>query len=253
MTGTPKDAVAWHELECGAYREDLALWLALAERFGAPVLEVGAGTGRVALTLACAGHATTALDHDERLLAELERRADELACRSLLARELVEVVVADARAFRLRRLFTLIIVPMQTLQLLGGIDGRSAFLRCAAAHLAPGGSLAAAVATELEPFDVRDGAAAPEADVASYPDALYRSQPTAVRVDGDGFVLERRRELVRAGGRRRRSLEMIRIDRVDLAALRGEALGAGLRMGAAHRISATAEHVPTEVVLFNCS
>jgi hypothetical protein len=50
--------VVWHDLECGAYRADLPLWreLAARARFGSPILDVGAGTGRVALDLARAGH-----------------------------------------------------------------------------------------------------------------------------------------------------------------------------------------------------
>ena len=50
-----------------------------------------------------------------------------------------EPLVADAQAFDLERRFGLIIVPMQTLQLL---DDRGAFLRCARAALTPGGLLA---------------------------------------------------------------------------------------------------------------
>jgi hypothetical protein len=37
---------AWHDLECGAYAEDLPLWRMLAGTVGGPVLDVGAGTGR---------------------------------------------------------------------------------------------------------------------------------------------------------------------------------------------------------------
>ena len=67
----------WHDLECGGYGEDLALWRALAASAGDPVLEVGAGTGRVALTLARAGHRVTALDNDPELVSELTRRVAE--------------------------------------------------------------------------------------------------------------------------------------------------------------------------------
>ena len=53
--------VVWHELECGSYRADLPLWRELADQMAssegsARVLDVGAGTGRVALELARAGH-----------------------------------------------------------------------------------------------------------------------------------------------------------------------------------------------------
>ena len=47
----------WHEVECGGYRADIPLWLSLASRAvprpgSAPILDLGAGTGRVAVELA---------------------------------------------------------------------------------------------------------------------------------------------------------------------------------------------------------
>jgi len=53
-------AAIWHDIECGAYTADLPLWEELAA--GGAVLDVGAGTGRVALRLARAGCAMTAVD-----------------------------------------------------------------------------------------------------------------------------------------------------------------------------------------------
>ena len=41
--------VVWHDVECGGYDADLTLWQELAREAGGPVLDVGAGTGRVAL------------------------------------------------------------------------------------------------------------------------------------------------------------------------------------------------------------
>ena len=134
----------WHDLECGAYGEDLPLWRALAGEAGGAVLDVGAGTGRVTLDLAAGGVPVVALDADTALLQALEHRAAGLP---------VETVVADAREFALGRRFSLVLVPMQTLQLLGGPRGRAAFLRCALDHLEPGGLLAAALADALDCFD----------------------------------------------------------------------------------------------------
>jgi ubiquinone/menaquinone biosynthesis C-methylase UbiE len=45
-------AALWHDLECGDYRDDLPSWRSLAATAGGPVLDVGAGTGRVTLDLA---------------------------------------------------------------------------------------------------------------------------------------------------------------------------------------------------------
>ena len=66
-------AIIWHDVECGAYAADLPLWRELAATEAGPVLDVGAGAGRVALELARAGHDVTALDLDPELLAELRR------------------------------------------------------------------------------------------------------------------------------------------------------------------------------------
>ena len=63
--------VLWHDIECGGYDVDLPLWRELAEATGGPVLDIGAGTGRVSLDLAGHGYDVVALD----LEPELARRA----------------------------------------------------------------------------------------------------------------------------------------------------------------------------------
>ena len=91
----PEHAV-WHDVECSRYEADLPLWRELAREAPEGVLDVGAGTGRVALRLADAGHAVTALDLDPELLAVLEARAAE-------AGSAVTTVAADAADFTLAR------------------------------------------------------------------------------------------------------------------------------------------------------
>ena len=86
-------SVIWHDLECGRYTEDLELWRSVVRDYGDPVLDIGAGTGRVTLDLARHGHRLTALDRDPELLAELAHRAGDLD---------VETVLADAREFGLQ-------------------------------------------------------------------------------------------------------------------------------------------------------
>ncbi len=235
-------SVVWHDLECGGYREDLALWRSLAARHGEPVLDVGAGTGRIALDLARAGHEVTALDRDPDLLAELSRRASGLRLE-------LDTVLADARDFSLNRRFALIVVPMQTIQLLGGGEGRLAFLRCARGHLLPDGAIAVAIADTLEPFELEDGAMAPLPDICELDGVLYSSQPTAIREQPDGFVLERRRETVTVQGSRSAAIDLIHLDRLGPGELEAEAVRAGLRRGGRAEIAATEDYVGSEVVI----
>jgi SAM-dependent methyltransferase len=233
-------SVIWHDIECGGYVEDLPLWHGLASQHGDPVLDIGAGTGRVTLDLARHGHRVTALDRDQALLEELVRRADGLE---------VETVHADARSFELGRRFPLCIVPMQTIQLLGGHKGRTAFLSCAARHLAVGGVLAATISSPLEPYEVLDGAYAPLPDVRELDGVVYASQPVAVRVDGHGYVLERRREIVTAAGAHSVQSDAVRLDRLSPSELEREARAIGFTPAGRSEVAATADYVGSEVVI----
>jgi SAM-dependent methyltransferase len=233
-------SVIWHDLECGAYAQDLPLWRELAARYGDPVLDVGAGTGRVTLALARAGHSVTALDIDDALLAELRTRAGGLG---------VSTVVADARRFVLQRRFSLCLVPMQTIQLLGGSEGRAAFLRCAGDHLADGGVLAVAIADRLDLFDEADGTPPLLPDICERDGVVYSSRPTAVRADGGGFVLERERQVVTADGMLSSEIDRIRLDRIDAGALEREGVAQGLLPAGRARVAQTEDHVGSAVVI----
>jgi SAM-dependent methyltransferase len=235
------EAVIWHDLECGSYQQDLALWLALGRSQGSPILDVGAGTGRVTLPLARAGHEVVALDIDAELLHELERRATGLK---------VETVVADAREFSLPgRSFALCVVPMQTIQLFGGEAGRAAFLRSAARHLRPGGVLAIAIAQDLEEFEWQDGDAEPLPDMIEIDGAVYFSQPTAVRRQGHTHVLERIRETVHPSGDRDRHEDQVALDNLSTGRLLKEGGRAGFRALETRRVPPTSDYVGSDVVI----
>ena len=237
---TPSAHVIWHDVECGGYTADLGLWLELARSAGGPVLDVGAGTGRVALPLARAGHDVTALDLDAELLAELERRA-------AAAEVAVETVVADAAAFSLPRRFALIAVPMQTLQLLSGDAARAGFFASAAAALLPGGLVVAAIAEALEPFD--GSIVLPDPDTGEAGGLRYISQPVAVRPQGAVVRIERVRETVAPGGERTTADDVVLLAGVDADSLALEAAASGLRAEPPRDIPATDEHVGSTVVL----
>jgi SAM-dependent methyltransferase len=237
----PDREVLWHDLECGGYEEDLPLWRELAAQAGGPVLDVGAGTGRVALDLAARGHAVVALDRSERLLRELGRRARR-------RRLDVGLLPADARDFRLPRRFAAILVPMQTLQLLGGAPGRARFFAAARAHLRPGGLLAAALADALEGFDA-EHTEPPLPDIRELDGTVYASRPVAVREAPHAVSIERIRETVDRAGRRTAEGNVIWLDRLDAAGAAAEAAALGLTPLPPRRVRATDEHVGSQVVM----
>lgn len=66
---------AWYDLLHADYDEDLGLWLSFAGRTDRPVLEVGCGTGRVAIPLAQAGHHVVGIDPSAAMLERARGRA----------------------------------------------------------------------------------------------------------------------------------------------------------------------------------
>jgi SAM-dependent methyltransferase len=242
---SPPAHVLWHELECGSYGADLALWhelaaevCAVAGDLRAPILDVGAGAGRVSRALAAAGHHVTAVDLDEDLLARL-RSHDEAGS--------VETVAADARTLLLERAdYAACFVPMQTIQLLGGRGGRRSFLRAARAHLRPGGLLACAIVTELEPFDCAADGSGPEAERLQDGGLVYESRAVRVHVDASQIEIVRDRTILPNGGHER---DVILLDRLSAAELTADGALAGFEPAGVRIVAETDEHVGSEVVL----
>jgi SAM-dependent methyltransferase len=233
--------VAWHDVECGGYAADLALWRELADAHAGAqeVVDVGAGTGRVALDLARAGHPVLAIDTEDVLLGALRDRAGDLPVRT---------AVGDARELALEGTFGLIIAPMQTVQLLGGPEGRGSFLRAARAHLRPGGVVAAAVAHPLESFDASEDIVLPDPDEAEVDGLRLVSQPVAIRDEGDRVALVRRREQIGPQGTVS-APDVIHLDRLSPEGLAAEGEAAGLHPLPVLRIPASPEYVDSTVVV----
>jgi SAM-dependent methyltransferase len=229
----------WHDVECGGYEADLPLWEELAAAAGGPVLDLGCGTGRVALHLAGRGHEVTALDREPELVAELGARAGDLTCRG---------EVGDARDFALgRRDFALVLAPMQLLQLFAEQAERIACLASAAEHLRPGGLFVAAIVEEVSGGFNREDQAVP--DSREVDGRVYASLPIETAVDPERITIRRLRKVVSPAGVLERSDDRIVLRQLSAAALEAEATAAGLVPLSRREIPPTLDHVGSTVVL----
>ena len=127
-------------------------------------------------------------------------------------------------------------MPMQTIQLLGGSSGRSAFLRAARAHVRPGGLIACAILGELEPFDCSRGELGPTPERAIVDGLLYVSRALRVAESRTHVVIERERRIVAparpittrgrhaADAEISRERDTIELDRVELSRTRARGI-----------------------------
>lgn len=150
------DVAYLYDLSYGDYLDDVDFFKNLANAVEGPLLELGVGSGRVALPLAEAGYAVYGLDNSAAMLAVLQRR---LASARLKGS--VEAVAGDMRAFDLGRRFGLIFVAADTFQHLLTTADQSACLKCVAAHLAPGGLFSLSVRSPASVAWEEPGAASP--------------------------------------------------------------------------------------------
>ena len=109
---------------------DLPFWLALAEREGGPVVEWGAGTGRLAVPLADAGFDVTAVEISKNMLEKGRDKGNT-----------VEWIRGDMRDVTLRRRYGLAICAFNSFLCLLSFHDGLAFLRNVREHLKPGGLL----------------------------------------------------------------------------------------------------------------
>jgi SAM-dependent methyltransferase len=105
---------------------DLPFWLSLAGREAGPVIEWGAGTGRIAAPLATAGHHVTAVELSGQMVEPGKEKS-----------RTVEWVVGDMRNVDPGRLYGLAICAFNSFLCLKSVEDALAFLRNT--HEPPGG------------------------------------------------------------------------------------------------------------------
>ncbi len=128
-------------------RDDVAFYVDIARRAGGPVLEFGAGTGRVGLELVRAGIPYTGVD---LVQSSIEIFADKLGDDVDPAR--VKLKEGDVRTMQLDRRFACVVAPGRVFEHLLTDDDRRRALNRVKAHLVPGGLFV--LDAEMPSFDL---------------------------------------------------------------------------------------------------
>ena len=129
--------VRFYDLDTQGFDADLPFWTNLARRTGGPILEIGAGTGRILIPLAEAGFSVVGVDSSPGMLAVARQKV-----KSARLGKKITLVEADARDFQLNRLFPLAFVALNTFGHFGEPGEPECVLERLRVHLQPGGLLA---------------------------------------------------------------------------------------------------------------
>ncbi len=137
----PNEYIRWAEYydldPRNLYVADIEFYQQRAERLNGAVLELGCGTGRVAIPLAQRGTSVTGLDHSPSMLRVFERK---LAVTDAPWRNNLHLVQGDMAAFSLGRTFGLIFIPFRSFQALTTRVDQLSCLRHVRDHLTADGT-----------------------------------------------------------------------------------------------------------------
>ena len=112
--------------------EDVEFYVGEAVRSGGPVLELGVGTGRIAVPVARAGVRVVGVDSSEGMLAVAREQAE-------LAGVELDLRLGDLRDPPVEEEFALVVIPFRTLLHMKTDDDRRAALAAVRARLPEGG------------------------------------------------------------------------------------------------------------------
>ena len=160
----------------GSLQGDIEWYCEKAAASRGPVLELGAGTGRITIPVAETGVRVTAVDLDEGMLGKLRQKVAALP-RTVQSR--IAVHHADMRSFAMNDRYALVIIPFRAFLHNLTWDDQLAALQRAYEHLKPGGELA------LNVFHPSLEFMAANAGVHA---GVWRARSTH-RLDGGGFVV----------------------------------------------------------------
>ncbi len=126
-----------YDLQYAHYRDDLSFYTRLADDYGSPVLELGAGSARVSAALARAEHEVVAIELSGKMIGRGQARLVEAGLQ-----ENVTYRQGDMREVRLEQRFPLVIAPFNTLMHAYTLADQNATLQTVKEHLEPGGRFA---------------------------------------------------------------------------------------------------------------
>ena len=182
--GHPMAAEMYDANPAYADRADLGFFVHKAAACGGDVLELGCGTGRVAIPTAEAGCHVTGLDLSKQMLAKcrdkLTEQPDEVQRR-------VSLVEGDMTEFDLGRTFTLVTTPFRPFQHLISVADQLACLGCVNRHLDIGGRLI------LDMFHVNPLATVGDAPTDEIEDFADAAMPDGRRLRRTHRILARHR------------------------------------------------------------
>ncbi|MFQ3659618.1 MAG: class I SAM-dependent methyltransferase [Anaerolineae bacterium] len=142
----------FYDAETADRVDDLALYSRLADEVGAPIFDVGCGTGRVLLHLAQEGHRAHGVDNDAAMLARLETKLNALPH----LREFVTYEQADILTYRTTQRCPLVLLTYNALMHFHAQEAQIALLKRLRALIAEGGRLVIDLPNAGETFATQD-------------------------------------------------------------------------------------------------
>jgi SAM-dependent methyltransferase len=130
-----------YDFSYAGFNDDVDFYENLARAVDGPILELGAGSGRVAIPLAQSGYDVTGIDTSPTMLEQARERLATLG----KTKGTLEMLEADMTDFELPQRFGMVFVAANTFQHLLTTKQQSACLARVAAHLRPGGLFAMSI------------------------------------------------------------------------------------------------------------
>ena len=234
----------WQDVEFGSYTADLPLWLELARAAQGPVLELGAGAGRVTLHLAERKLDVIALERDSDLIRELRRRAEP---RNVSPR-ILEADLAAPAELLLPDDAALVIAPLHLIQ---SVDParRLPLLAALRAPLSPGAIMAISLVDESTLLAAGASAGQILPEMRQVEGWVYSSEPLWVQATEAELRVRRVRQRVSPEGALNRTVHDDLLHRLNPERLELEAEGTGYRPAGRRPIHSGADEADSVVVL----